>query len=89
MVKSSILTAGSTRCCRCHHFETQSNHASFWGLPLQTEVSDNSESAHGKFLLVVQCFMYVFNLSCLCLMLAIQHFALYSIERYFETFPGQ
>ena len=46
-LKSSILPAGIKRWCCIRHFETQSNHTSFWGrtVPLRahSEALDNSE----------------------------------------------
>ena len=45
-LKSSILPAGIKRWCYIRHFETQSNHTSFWGaVPLRahSEALDNSD----------------------------------------------
>ena len=36
-LKSSILPAGIKRWCCIRHFETQSNHTSFWGVQYHSE----------------------------------------------------
>ena len=36
-LKGSILPAGIKRWCYIRHFETQSNHTSFWGVQYQSE----------------------------------------------------